>query len=203
MYACDHMYVHMYICTCVYVYIYVCMHVCHCVYDHHKGSQGTQETLTKLLWLAMTWYFIPAREWSCFPQWWQVNISWKEKSLLSAGSPGEKQKVTKCHQLGQASLCHFFLVTCYGLNLMSSTGSCVEHLVPSWCHCFGRSWGLAGGGWLGVGLLTPALCPDSTAMWKALTQAPGTPGESLQPPHLPGHQWVYTLSHHESSKSAL
>lgn len=39
----------MYICTCVYVYIYVCVHACLCVYDHHKGSQGTQETLTKLL----------------------------------------------------------------------------------------------------------------------------------------------------------
>lgn len=70
-----------------------------------------------------------------------------EKSVLSAESSGEKQKVTKCHQLGQASLCHFFLITCYGSNLMSSTGSCVEHLVPSWCHCFGRLWGLAGGGW--------------------------------------------------------
>ena len=29
----------------------------------------------KLLWFAMTWYFISASERSCFPQWWQVNIS--------------------------------------------------------------------------------------------------------------------------------
>lgn len=44
----------------------------------------TEDTLTKLLWFAMTWYFIPASERSCFPQWWQVNISYKEKILLGA-----------------------------------------------------------------------------------------------------------------------
>lgn len=50
MYVCMQLHVcTYYICTCVYASIYVYMHACLCVYDHHKGSQGTQETLTKLL----------------------------------------------------------------------------------------------------------------------------------------------------------
>lgn len=96
------------------------------------------------------------------------------------------QKVTKCHQLGQASLGHFFLIARYGLNLMLPTGSCVEHVVPSWCHCWGGGVGVepsGGGVWLEEGGLGVAcfllvflfiFCLDSTATGKALVQVPGT-----------------------------
>ena len=37
----------------------------------------------KLLWFAMTWYFISASERSCFPQWRQVNISYLQFPCVS------------------------------------------------------------------------------------------------------------------------
>lgn len=152
-------YVHMYICN-------ICIHACLCVYDHHKGSQGTHETLTRLLWLAMTWYFIPAREWSCFPHWWQVNISWRRKaSAQRQRLRGETACATSFSSRAMAR------IRCRPQARVWSTWSPAGATVLG-----GRGVWLKEGG-LGVGLPTPAFCPDSTAMWKALTQAPGTPGE--------------------------
>lgn len=63
----------------------------------HTGSYRTEDTLTKLLWFAITWYFIPASERSCFPQWWQVNISYRKKYCSVSGCSTEKQNVTESY----------------------------------------------------------------------------------------------------------
>ena len=77
----------------------------------------------KLLWFAMTWYFIPASERSCFPQWWQVNISYKGKMLLSAKL---FNKETECHKV---------LCKCSHLYLHFPNYTIITNLKMPQIHC--------------------------------------------------------------------